>query len=295
VEDDPMSEGNTNEKFGWDALKWAWDHGEEVLRRIRKINNWFKNRKLPESPQRGILIIGPGGVGKTTIARILAGDVDGALTDATGKYKESLSVEKFGLDDDPDIGIVVPPGQEHRRQGTWKSLYSEIASGRYRGIILLNAYGYHTFGIGYKDHRIYQKVANLKHKRKFLSDYLENRRIDELGVVERLSPHVQQCQDKLWVLTIVAKQDLWWKERDQVSQHYLHGLYEAAIAGMFAQHDPAKRRHETSFVSLVINNFKDGEGELLKANTAGYDHEAQINSLRHLFEKVFDLIAWEQT
>jgi hypothetical protein len=240
------------------------------------------------------LIIGSGGVGKTTVARILAGDFDRIFTDTSGDYKESLNIEEFSLKDDPEIGIVVPPGQEHRRPSTWKELLSEIASGEYRGIILLNAYGYHTFVISYKDHRIYPEVTSPKTKSKFMSAYLENRRGDELNVVRKLAPHVQQCKEKLWVITVVAKQDLWWPVRDQVSRYYSHGPYESEMAAMFAQHDPLRRRHETAFASLLISNFRDGEGELLQANAAGYDHKEQVDSLRRLFEKVFDLVEWEQ-
>jgi hypothetical protein len=128
-----------------------------------------------------------------------------------------------------------------------------------------------------------------------MSAYLENRRIDELNVIRNLAPHVQQCKEKLWLLTVVAKQDLWWSERDQVSQYYSHGLYQNEMAAMLAQHDPLKRRHETAFASLLISNFRDGEGDLLQANTAGYDHKEQVDSLRRLFEKVFDIIEWEQS
>jgi hypothetical protein len=123
-----MNEGDPFWKIGGDALNWAWKNREELL---KKINEWFKGQSSTESstgeneastPVRpGILIIGPGGVGKTTIARILAGDFDHILTETSGGYRESLNIEKFSLKDDPEIGIVVPPGQEHRRPSTGRS------------------------------------------------------------------------------------------------------------------------------------------------------------------------------
>ncbi len=299
-----MSEGDPILKMGGDALKWAWNNPEEVWKRISRVKEWFGSRRSKGASsdtdeadthvRPGILIIGPGGVGKTTIARILSGDFDRVLTDASRDYQESLNVEEFSLKDDPKIGIVVPPGQEHRRPSTWKELLSEIASGKYRGIILLNAYGYHTFGIGYRDHRIYLEIASPRNRQKFMSAYLENRRLDELSVAQKLAPYVQQCQGKLWVLTVVAKQDLWWTVRDQVSQYYSHGPYQSEMVAMFAQHDPLSRRHETAMTSLVISNFRDGEGEILQANNAGYDHREQVDSLRRLFEIMFDLMKWEQ-
>jgi hypothetical protein len=300
-----MDGGAELEKFGREGLKWVWDNAEDILKRLARLRGWLKGRKADEqsvkergseqSEQPGILIVGPGGVGKTTVARLLAGKSDDILSYDSDLYRESLVVENFKLDDQSEIGIVVLPGQEHRRSGTWGDYLTGIAAGKFKGIIVLTAFGYHTFGIPYKEHKIYQALSRPRTKAQFLKRYLEDRRADEAKVLRGLSEHVQKCPGKLWILNLVAKQDLWWPERNSVSDHYLHGPAGLELNGVLGQHDPRLRRYETAFASLIINNFSDGMNTVLCPNAAGYDHRLQLNSLRRLVETVYNLMEWEQT
>jgi hypothetical protein len=98
------------DSFGWRALNWAWDKRDEILDYLGKIRSWFRS-----DSERGILIIGSGGVGKSTLARILSGDFDWLL-DEPWRYDESLGIEEFALKDDPKTNIVVPPGQKNRHE-----------------------------------------------------------------------------------------------------------------------------------------------------------------------------------
>lgn len=190
------------------ALKWAWDNWDQIAERLGNLAG-----RVREPNDRPILILGPGGCGKSTLLRILAGHRDW-LRETPWVYSESTGQEKMPLEDDPDVQVVVTPGQPHREKTYWQDLQSELAAGKYRGVILLTAYGYHSLGQGMrvKTHPLYQAGVR-EPKADFLTRYLPDRQADELRVLRQLAPHVRACQDRIWFLTVVAKQDLWADEQ----------------------------------------------------------------------------------
>lgn len=272
--------------IGEQILGWLWDRRDVVLQKLKDIAAWFRGEK----DRPGILILGPGGAGKTTFGKILAGEYD-RFWDAPGAYEESIQIERYALQDQPNVEIVVPPGQEHRRGGTWEQLHADLSAGKFRGVILLASYGYHTLGLySYKDHRIYKAKG---HKDTFLEAYLQENRAEEVEVLRQLIPHLKVNKGKVWLLTLVSKQDLWWPDRDEVEKHYREGAYGAQIQDLQAHLGQHHFRHEFAFASLVISNFNTGVGERLAENVGGYDHPLQVKSLRRLFEVVEALKNWE--
>lgn len=259
----------------WSALKWAWSNKAEIVRSLTRVRGWFKS----EPAGRGILLIGPGGVGKTTLAAILSGTFDW-LTSDPWEYQESYGIEYQVLADDPKVRIVIPPGQPARREVLWADIESNIAKGTYRGVIVVNANGYHTLAQeSYKAHALYKG-----NKDEFLTAYLGACRADELAVLTRVPAALGAAPTKTWLLSVVAKEDLWWPNRDDAHAFYANGPYAERIAGVAAVHGITRFRHELVRVSLVINNFQSGEGESLVKNAAGYDHRLQVESVRRLFE-----------
>jgi len=110
----------------------------------------------------------------------------GSLLEIPGAYEESIGLERYTLEDDPTVELVVPPGQRHRRDATWVELERTISDGGYRGVILASSYGYHSLGeISYKHHRLYRG-----NDAAFLSEFLGVCRTDEIGVLRRLAPHM---------------------------------------------------------------------------------------------------------
>ena len=278
-----MSEIGTGQVVGW-----AWTNRAEIGRRLADLRAWFRGPGPETESKPGILILGPGGVGKTTLGRLLAGEYD-LLLESPGDYRESFGIERYSLKDAPEVEVVVPPGQHHRREATWTDLHGEIAAGRFRGIILIAAYGYHTIARGrYRDHPLYSGD-----KDEFLKALLDQNRADELSVLSQLVPHLRQGRGRLWMLTLVAKQDLWWPRRTEVEAHYRQGDYGAELREILGRQDQRQFRHEFAFASLVISNFATATGERLKPNAEGYDHQEYGKSLRRLYETAGALKDWE--
>lgn len=275
-----------DESEGWGSrLMWAWTNRAEILGYLRMIWPWFKTES-----GRSILIIGPGGAGKTTLARLLSGEFDWLL-DEPWQYDESFGIEHYALKDDPKVSIVVPPGQTGRRETTWAEVERDLAAGRYRGIILVVANGYHMIGHrSFKTHPLFQGRQD-----EFFAKYLKEARLDEIAVVNRIAAALRLGTGKLWMLTVVAKEDLWWPDRQNVANFYATGDYADPLTNLTRARGERQTRHEIIPVSLVISNLVTGQGEVLAKNVEGYDHQQQVKSIRRLFELLDALRKWEST
>jgi energy-coupling factor transporter ATP-binding protein EcfA2 len=278
--------------FAIPILHWAWDNRERIAAEIKALFGWFSSPKEIQGASRFILIIGPGGVGKSTAARMLSGDIE-AATFIPEPYAESVSVERVRLADDNEVEIVVLPGQTHRRDSTWAGIQADLASGQYRGVVVICAYGYHSLGdyLNPQSHRLYQKDA----PDKFLESFLAEGRAEEIKVVEHVAGSIAANQHPCWLLTLVAKQDLWWDQREAVEAHYREGNYGKKIAELQQKLNPKQFRHECVFTSQVIRNFESKDGQLIAKVASGYDQLRVGQSFKKLCEVLDGLRNWEGT
>ena len=207
------------------AAAWVWSNWDTIGERLDRVYRWFgKAQPPPTDPppesKPGILIIGPGGTGKTTLAKLLSGELSTRIFEEPWKYEESISEERYTLLDDPGVEVVVPPGQSHRREATWTDIRTDLTAGKFRGVVLVVANGYHavTAAGGYKLHELYRGNRD-----QFVTDFIARQRGDELRVLQFLQPALESAGAKVWLLVVVTKQDLWWPDRAAAEAFYTSG------------------------------------------------------------------------
>ncbi len=220
---------------------------------------------------------------------MLSGQLNAWVFGDAWKYAESYAEEHYTLSGDPDIEIVVPAGQEYRQVASLVNVRADITGGRYSGIIVVAAFGHHTLArFGYKSHALYQGS-----KERFLEAYRTARLEDEQKVIDFLRPALEDAPGKLWFLTVVTKQDLWWERRQEADAAYCSGWWSDTLREVGTTRGEKAFRHETAFVCVVQANLEDPEGNVLFETTAGYDMGKQAESFTALLGKLGALKDWE--
>lgn len=254
----------------------VFEHRQMVIGAIKKLRYLILHGRLI------VLTFGPAGTGKTTLANILSGNSEHLST--PGRYETSLVVEEVQLPGDLISTVLVAPGQRRYMDTVWPELYRQLPKGRTGGILNVVSYGYHSFAdVSYKESTYYQDGMT---KADFLVAYQDQRRHVELEVIERLVPRISDTQQKIWMITLVTKQDLWWQHRGDVREHYTKGEYNKSIARIRDAKGSLNFRHEYLSASLVISNWETDRGEILAQNTAGYDQRIQVVNLQALVKAV---------
>lgn len=232
--------------------------------KIEMIVDYFKQGKLI------IVILGPGGVGKTTLAKYLTGDDKYKNTG----YLESTSDEDFKIRKNVIGKYWVAPGQNRRIKKYWPKIQRAIATGKVRAIIMVVSYGYHSI-----DKRLnYEHIGDVYEagmtKSSFFKEYLSKNRETELTIIRELKPFIISCKERVHFMTLVTKQDLWWKEKDQVNDYYLNGKYNQEILEIQNHKGFENFDHNYMSLSLMDNNFSIGKDEF-KLVAEGYDDNIQ--------------------
>lgn len=234
-----------------------------------------------------IVVFGAGGTGKSTLGKLLSGDSDPLSLLST--YQESIGVEALPLSANRFGQVIIAPGQERRQDNAWPDLLREVSTGTCQMIIHVVAYGYHSFEeFKYSEHRLFREGMTSD---EFIAGYAHVQRERELSVLKELVPHlsIRNSQNTIFI-TLVTKQDLWWNSRLSVKNFYTTGSYEDQIQILRNRIGAANLRHECLSVSLVMENFLSGSGELLAPVAQGYDERLKLVNLRYFLSTIEALL-----
>ena len=180
---DPLSTAKTAIEVGG----LAWENRGKLTKALAVLRRWFRQNSR-------ILIIGPGGTGKTTLSHILSGDFDW-LADTPWKYEEGYTVDRVRIPK-----AIIAPGQKLRRKPTWAALKSDLAAGKFRGVILVSAFGYHSLG-----GKVALSVLKPGKKREAaIHELLAEGRADELAVRRDLCAVMKRSPKKPWLISLVT-------------------------------------------------------------------------------------------
>jgi GTPase SAR1 family protein len=257
------------------------ENRKKIFPFFRRFRSWIKQGRVK------VIVFGSGGVGKTSLGKLLVGqsEISGGMRD----YKMSREIEDYRLPGDVLATVIVPPGQESRRKATWKDLYRDLSLGKCKIIVNVVAAGFHSIdGLSYTDSKYYQPGWS---QEEFLANYRKECNERELGVRE-ITPFICKAkghkgkQEKLWMITLVTKQDLWWSERVEIRKHYEEGPYNEYIKEIISERGQQNFEHIYLSSSLTMSNFMTSKGEVLANTVSGYDQPIQVANLKALFDTI---------
>ncbi len=147
------------------------------------------------------------------------------------------------------------------------------------------SYGYHSFReIGYMSNELYQKGMTVE---EFVEIYTEKCKQKEINQLKEISTPIKMSKAvPTLMLTLVSKQDLWWQDRDVVTEHYSNLEYADNIQEILSTRGTANFSHEYISASLIINGFISGTGEPLKPISTDYSQPLQFTNLAEVFKTI---------
>ena len=245
-----------------------WDQRHLVTSPLRNLRRWIRRGNMT------VLVLGAGGVGKTTLGSLLSDDFDAQAKPS--EYKESFEPETYWLKCNDSRSIIVAPGQEFRVGRYWPELYTQLTKSRRAVIINVVAFGHHALSA----------EKTLEAGDGVAAEYIKECLSLEIEMLGDLTTFLEKTTVPLKILTLVTKQDLWWNQRETVKQHYEMGKYAELLKKVRSAKGEQNFAHEYGYTSLHLQNLKTVDGKIIALTTAGYDDSIRMTSLERLIEVV---------
>jgi hypothetical protein len=219
--------------------------------------------------QLKLLVFGAAGTGKTTFGKILDGQED--IGQISGTYSLSSETEFYGIEDKHFVTISVPPGQSAFRPRHWAQLYKVLQNSKRSIVVNVVSWGFHS--VERQDLNGIDEFKNgVSEETKAM--FLHNRRQTEMRTLGEIVQPLSNYQPHLHMITLVTKQDLWWKDRSSTRGFYERpdGVYLNTLQGIYEAKGKANFTHHFRSVSFGQINFKTADGHILFETAAGYDN-----------------------
>lgn len=254
----------------------AYENRHKIIEMWDKCRYWMKNGTLR------IAVLGPGGVGKTTLSQFLA-DPEKKLPPE--KYKESLGVERIELPGGIVAELLTAPGQAHRREAGWDQVLEEVEGCKKFVVVHVSSYGFHSTPLPMKSLRQANEGTSAA-----VSRYLGDCRAKEIESLAEIVERLKKARLPISMISLVTKQDLWWDSKEGVSKHYQEGEYATLIGKLSEAHKAIGFRHEYCSASLHSQNFSAGEGEIIRKTVAGYDDALKYAHQMRLLQAITEFV-----
>jgi energy-coupling factor transporter ATP-binding protein EcfA2 len=184
----------------------------EDLKIAEKLRDIFRKKEV-------LIVLGASGSGKTNLIVSLnsaAGLVDPIWrmnrTTATVRHKVRIKGQPFQ--------VIDTPGQALHESDRLSSVRQVAAQPMVR-VVNVVSYGYHEY-----DTDASNAVRPDGQPR---AEFLDKHRNEEVRALKQWLPILGDRNTTKWVMTAVAKADLWWHDQESVLRHYKDGEYNQMI------------------------------------------------------------------
>lgn len=259
---------------------------QSIAEQLKNIGKSLRRDKI------NIAIVGPGGVGKTILGCLLSLSGENDLKELT-EYNQSRDLEREDFkSENYSCALIIAPGQKlYKGMGDWNKIYEAIENDQIQGLFNLVSYGYHApySTKGVDEYEKFEKILNNSTKPlndKKIKKFLEHNREQEIKNIQSLMHKISRAK-KLWMITLVTKEDLWWDKRLDVHKFYKQGEYNNYIEQIKTLMGSEKFVHEYESVCLVINNLVTGDEQKNLRNTSpGYTSNMREKSMQRLLKTI---------